>query len=113
MPGRFIPAPPISPGEVLRDDILKGEITQERLAAAMDVSRFSVNQIINGRRSITAEMAVRLARVTSTTPGFWLNLQRDVDLYHAKIKLADKLGRLQVLRRPKTDTELFSDAVES
>ena len=113
MLGKLIPAPPISPGEVLRDNILKGELTQERLADAMGVSRFSVNQIINGRRSITAEMALRLARVTSTTPGFWLNLQRDIDLYRAELKLAAVLDRLQVLRRPKTDAELFSDAVES
>lgn len=106
-PGKYIPAPPVSPGEVLRDDILKGEITQERLAKAMGVSRFSVNQIINGRRAITAEMALRLAQVTSTTPGFWLNLQRDMDLYEAKLKLSSLLDRLEVLRPPKTERELF------
>jgi addiction module HigA family antidote len=106
-PDKYIPAPPVSPGEVLRDYILKGEITQERLAKAMHVSRFSVNQIINGRRAITAEMALRLARVTSTTPGFWLNLQRDMDLYEAKLKLGSSLDRLKVLRPAKTERELF------
>jgi addiction module HigA family antidote len=60
-------APPISPGDVLKRRILKDEITQEKLAFAMRVSRISVNQIVNGRRSITAEMALRLARVTGTT----------------------------------------------
>jgi antitoxin HigA-1 len=106
-PDKYIPAPPVSPGEVLRDDILKGEITQEQLARAMGVSRFSVNQIINGRRAVTAEMALRLARVTSTTPSFWLNLQRDMDLYEAKLKLSASLDRLEVLRPAKTEHELF------
>ncbi|SRR6266487_1773262 len=108
-PAKYIPAPPISPGEVLRKRIVKDEITQERLADAMRVSRFSVNQIINGRRSITAEMAMRLARVTSTTPDFWLKLQRDVDLYNARLKLKSELDRLVVLRPPKVEHELFLD----
>jgi len=105
---RFIPAPPLSPGDVLRTRILSGTgITQEGLATAMRVSRISVNQIINGRRAVTAEMAMRLSRVTSTTPEFWLNLQRDVDLYDAGIKLAKEIDQLDVLRSPKTDAELF------
>jgi addiction module HigA family antidote len=108
--GKFIPAPPISPGEVLRKRILGSGITQERLADAMQVSRFSINQIINGRRSVTAEMAVRLAHVTSTTPGFWLNLQRDVDLYQAQLKLRPVLDRLEVVRPPKTQQQLFTRA---
>jgi addiction module HigA family antidote len=106
--GKFIPAPPISPGEVLRTRILKGEITQDRLADAMRVSRVSINQLINGRRSVTAEMALRLARVTSTTPGFWLNLQRDMDLYQAQLKLAAELGRLKIIRPLKSKSELFT-----
>jgi addiction module HigA family antidote len=107
---RLIPAPPISPGEVLRKRILGGPITQERLAEAMRVSRISINQIINGRRSITAEMALRLAHVTSTSPGFWLNLQKDMDLYHAQLKIGSSLKGLRVLRLAKSEAELFVDA---
>jgi antitoxin HigA-1 len=107
-PEKYIPAPPIGPGDVLRKRILDERLTQEMLAEAMGVSRFSVNQIVNGRRSITAEMALRLAHVTSTTPEFWLNLQRDIDIYQAKLKLAGKLDKLQILRRPKTEQELFT-----
>jgi antitoxin HigA-1 len=106
-PARLVPAPPIGPGDVLRDHILKSGITQDQLADAMRVSRFSVNQIVNGRRSITADMALRLAHVTSTTPGFWLNLQREVDLYRARLKMGDLLDRLTVLRQPKPERELF------
>jgi addiction module HigA family antidote len=108
-PEKYIPAPPVTPGEFLRKRILGDKITQERLADAMKVSRFTINQIINGRRSITAEMALRLARVTSTTPDYWLNLQRQVDLYRASLSLSEALNTLEVLRPPKTEQELFSD----
>jgi addiction module HigA family antidote len=107
-PEKLIPAPPLSPGEVLRDRILKGcGLTQDELAAAMGVSRFSVNQIVNGRRAVTAEMALRLSHVTSTTPDLWLNLQRDVDLYEARLRLAKEIKHLKVLRARKSNTELF------
>src|SRR5690349_4735457 len=106
---KFIEAAPIGPGDVLKRRILKDDITQEELARAMGVSRVSVNQIINGRRSITADTALRLARVTSTTPHFWLNLQRNVDLYEAKRKLSKDLEKLRVLRAPPAKTELFVD----
>jgi len=109
---QYIPAPPISPGEVLRKRIFAGSITQERLADAMGVSRFSISQIINGRRSITAEMALRLSQVTSTSPGFWLNLQQETDLYQARLKLSDELEKLEVLRQPKSEQELFQDIPE-
>src|SRR5713101_8443695 len=110
---KYIEAPPISPGQVLKRRILKNDITQEELALAMRVSRISINQIINGRRSITADMALRLARVTGTTPFFWLNLQRDVDLYEAKRKLGKDIQRLTILRRPPTEAELFAEAQEA
>src|ERR1041385_9570596 len=103
-PDRFIPAPPVSPGDVLRKYILSdSEITQERLAKAMLVSRFSINQIVNGKRAITADMALRLAHVTSTTPDLWLNLQREVDLYQARLKLGEELESMEVVRRPRTE----------
>jgi addiction module HigA family antidote len=107
-PERLIPAPPISPGDVLRKYILSNkDVTQDSLATAMQVSRFSINQIVTGKRSITAEMALKLARVTSTTAEFWLNLQLDMDLYRARLKLSEELPRLPVLRPPKTEDELF------
>jgi plasmid maintenance system antidote protein VapI len=75
----------------------------------MGVSRLTVNEIINGKRAITADVALRLARVTSTTPDVWLNLQRDVDLYVAHHKLRHKLQGMPVLRQPKSESVLFLD----
>lgn len=107
---KLVPAPPVSPGYVLRKRILENNgISQDALAKAMNVSRFSVSQIINGKRAITPEMALRLSHATSTTPEFWLDLQRRVDLYAARLELAPKLKRLQIVRAPKTEAELYTD----
>lgn len=93
---------PERPGEVLRRCIIEGPkpITQDELAKAMGVSRLSVNQLIRGKRAVTAAMALRLAQVLSTTPDFWLNLQRDVDLFEARQALTATLKELPVLREP-------------
>lgn len=109
--GRFrTTAEALRPGKVLRDKILAGSnITQEQLADAMGVSRYSVNQIVNGRRSITAEMAIRLSAVTSTSPRFWLNLQMELDLCEAWAELGEAAGKLKVLRRPLDEASLFVD----
>jgi antitoxin HigA-1 len=109
MTGTQITAPPVTPGEVLRTFILDTRITQDKLAEALRVSRFSVNQIVNSRRAITADMAIRLGRVTSTTPEFWLDLQKAVDLYHARHELRELIDQLEVLRTPKPDSVLFVD----
>ncbi len=94
---------PEKPGEVLRRYVLSGDrITQDALAEAMNVSRLTVNQLINGKRSVTAEMALRLARVLNTTPDFWLNLQRNVDLFEARESLANELNDLPVLRKARS-----------
>ena len=91
-----------TPGDVLKTYVVKEKgITQDALASAMGVSRLSINQIINGRRSITADMALRLAKVLGTTAEFWLNLQRDVDLATARTSLGDELRKLTTLARAR------------
>jgi addiction module HigA family antidote len=75
-----------------------GGISQDALAKAMDVSRLTVNELINGKRTVTAEMALRLARVLRTSPDLWLDLQRAVDLFKAEQALAPKLEKMPVLR---------------
>lgn len=98
-----------TPGEVLRQLAAECDITQERLAEVLNVSRYSVNQLMNGKRAVTAEMALRLGRVLSTSAEFWLDLQRAVDLQRARHSLGGAIGRLKPLRRRVADDELFYD----
>lgn len=105
---------PTPPGEVLRHEILEENgITQEKLADAMGVSRYTVNQLVNARRSVTAETALRLGRATSTSPKFWLNLQRMIDLYDAQQELAEVLERVKIIVQPVMDEDLIYDLPSS
>ncbi len=82
--------PPTSPGEMLLEEFLVPmEMTQRALAEELGLSVQSVNLIIKGKRGITAETAVRLSRVFKNSPQFWLGLQMDWDLWHAKRDLAE------------------------
>ncbi len=102
---------PPSAGEVLRELLLSdGRITQDQLADAMGVSRYSINQLVNDRRAVTAEMALRLAKATSTTAEFWLDLQRNVDLAKARRKLGSKLDAIPPVRKPLSEAEMFYHA---
>ena len=75
-------AQPVSAGEIIKEEYLEPfKITQEQLASAMGVSRKTVNEICNGRRTITVDSALLLAKVFENTPDFWLNLQRRSDLW--------------------------------
>ena len=76
--------PNIHPGEVLQEEFMKPlGISQNRLARAMQVPPRRINEIVHGQRSVTADTALRLARVLGTTPQFWLGLQADYDLEEA------------------------------
>ncbi|MFO7767835.1 MAG: HigA family addiction module antitoxin [bacterium] len=76
--------PPTHPGEMLLEEFLKplGMIQME-LSDRIHVSYPRVNEIINAKRGITPDTALRLARLFGTTPEFWLNGQRNWDLWHA------------------------------
>lgn len=72
---------PIHPGETLREDFLKPlGLTANRLAIELRVPVTRVNDIVRGKRAITADTALRLARYFGTTPQFWMNLQANYDL---------------------------------
>lgn len=72
--------PPIHPGETLREDFLKPlGLTANRLAMELLVPVTRVNDIVRGKRAITADTALRLARYFGTTPQFWMNLQTNYD----------------------------------
>lgn len=86
--------PPVHPGEVLLEDYLipKG-ISQNQLALSMRVPSNRISEIIRGKRAITAETALRLARAIGTSPDFWMNLQMQYDLRIAEDYLADVLEK--------------------
>jgi len=90
---------PITPGKVLRDDFVEPlKLTQGKVAEALDVDRTTINEIMNDRRSITPEMALRLGHSTETSPEYWMRLQLAVDLYdaiHSPVK--DEIERLPLL----------------
>lgn len=76
--------PPTHPGEMLREEFLKPTgITQSAFAVRLGVSFPRLNEVINGRRSVTPDTALRLARVTGMSADFWLGLQQGWDLWHA------------------------------
>ena len=73
--------PPVHPGEVLMEDLMKPlGISINRLARDLRVPVTRVSEIVNGRRAITADTALRLARYFGVWPQFWLGLQTDYDL---------------------------------
>lgn len=91
--------PPPTPGFVLRTRVLdRLAVTQAELAKALGVSRFTVNQVLGGRRAVTPEMALRLGHVLDTSPDMWLKLQAQVDLYEARRALGADIARLTRLR---------------
>jgi addiction module HigA family antidote len=76
--------PPTHPGEMLAEEFLKPlGITQVQLAHLIKVPFQRVNLIVNGRRGITPDTALRLSHLFETTPDFWLNLQQAWDLFEA------------------------------
>jgi antitoxin HigA-1 len=79
---------PTHPGSILRKIIAETEgLTQDKLAHELGVSFQTVNLIVNGKRSITADVALRLARRFDMTPQFWLTMQNAVDLHVAAIAM--------------------------
>lgn len=91
---------PIHPGEVLMQEYLEPlGITQHRLAVAIGVPPRRINEIVHGKRRISADTALRLARYFGTTERFWLNLQGRYDLEAERDRLATTLQGIEPLVR--------------
>lgn len=85
-------SPPIHPGEILLEEFLRPmEISQYRLAKSISVPARRINEVVHGKRSITADTALRLSRFFGTSERFWLNLQTRYDLEVEKDRLGDRL----------------------
>ncbi len=93
---------PIHPGEVLLEDFMKPlGLTQYRLAHDIGVAPIRISQIVNGRRAISVDTAMRLARYFGTSAAVWLRLQVRYDLEVAQAGLSDRINReVKVLRQP-------------
>ncbi len=91
---------PVHPGVVLAEDFLKAMgITQYRLAKGIGVPPRRINEIVQGKRGVTADTALRLGRFFGMEAQFWMNLQSHYDLEVAKDALASKLDReVEVLK---------------
>ena len=92
----------IHPGEILLEDFMKPlGLTQYRVAVDIGVAPLRISQIVHGKRAITADTALRLARSFGTTPGIWLRLQARYDLEVAQAKVGKAIRReVKELRRP-------------
>ena len=85
---------PIHPGEILLEEFLKPmNLSQNQIALALGVPPRRINEIIHGKRRITADTALRLARFFDMSPRFWLGLQMDYDLDVVEDKIGEKLSR--------------------
>lgn len=86
--------PPIHPGEILLEDFLKPmNLSQYAIARSLGVPPRRINEIVHGKRGITADTALRLARFFNMEAQFWMNLQSRYDLEIAKEKLSEKLEK--------------------
>ncbi len=100
--------PPVHPGEVLLEDFMKPlGLSQYRLAQDLNVPPLRINQIVHGKRAISADTALRLARYFGTSANVWMRLQARYDLEVAQAKLEERIqNEVKVL--PRTTTPAFA-----
>ncbi len=90
--------PPVHPGEVLMEDFLKDlGITQHKLAVSVGVPPRRINEIVHGKRAITADTALRLAKFFGMSPQFWLGLQTQYDLDVAEDRVFSEIEQIQTI----------------
>ena len=95
--------PPVHPGEILLEEFLKPmEISQYRLAKDIGVAAMRINKIVRGKRGISADTALRLARYFGMTVEFWTGIQTHYETEMAKMALADRLDK---------EVKIFAQAV--
>src|SRR3990170_6354156 len=93
---RNLKSEPTHPGGILSEDFLKPfGLSQTRLAKEINTTLRTVNEIVNEKRNISPEMAIKLSRYFGTSAEVWLNLQNQHDLYRIKIKKSGILGRIK------------------
>ena len=95
--------PPVHPGEVLLEDFMKPlGLSQYRLAQELNVPALRISQIVHGKRAVTADTALRLARYFGTSANVWMRLQARYDLEVAEAELAERVKCEVKVRQPLT-----------
>ena len=95
--------PPVHPGEVLLEDFMKPlGLSQYRLAQDLGVPALRISQIVHGKRAVTADTALRLARYFGTSANVWMRLQARYDLEVAEVELAERVQREVKVRQSLT-----------
>ena len=90
--------PPTHPGEMLREDFLPDYgLTTTSLAAALGVSRQTINELVRERRAISPIMALKLARLFRNSPEFWMKAQHTRDLWESEQQYQDELAQIEPL----------------
>lgn len=86
--------PPIHPGEVLKEEfIVENGLTVSEVAKGLGIARANLSAIVNGRTNISPDMAVKLGEAFGNTSLFWMNLQKNYDLWHAEKRVDRKMIR--------------------
>lgn len=85
----------LHPGQILADELEELEISPTELSRRIDVPPNRISQIINGKRDISADTALRLGQFLGTGPEVWMNLQKAYDLDKARAKLGSKLDQIR------------------
>jgi addiction module HigA family antidote len=96
---------PIHPGEVILDILEDIDISQTQFAKILGVSRRTVNQIIQGRRPITVDMAIRIGKALGNGPNLWLNLQQNVDVWDALQKYEEEYKKVLTVQKYEEEYE--------
>jgi addiction module HigA family antidote len=88
----------VHPGEILREDILPEiKMSESKLAEHLNVSRMTINRLVNERQAVSPDMALRLSRLFGNSPDFWLNLQNAYDLKKAERSMTVELKKIKPL----------------
>jgi antitoxin HigA-1 len=95
---RPLKRPPVHPGEVLREDVLKNlGLSVSEAARRLGVSRQQLHRILASTHPITIEMALRIGKFAGNGPGLWLRMQQAYDLWYAENRMTDELSKIETV----------------
>ena len=93
---RPLKRPPVHPGEILREDVLKNlGLPVSEAARRLGVSRQQLHRVLACTHPITTEMALRIGKFAGNGPGLWLRMQQAYDLWHAEQRMANELSKIE------------------